>query len=263
MGLNLQLHYSTVDSSLHNSTRLKMVDINIGLDEIKTKGLWRAVIAEVLGTALFLLGTTVVCLASGTSGAATNIAIGIGIGLSITNSIIMVGHVSGGHLNPAVSFAMTVAGKVSILRGLLYIIAQLVGGIVGSAFTYGLLSPAVGTLGATVPSVKEAQGFGLELLFTLILVLFVFSITDGAKSIDGGVTALAVGVCILVAHVCLIPFTGCGINPARSFGPAVVANVWTSHWIYWIGPLAGALVGAILYTFVLGHCDSAAAEEPA
>jgi len=238
-----------------------MVDINIGLDEIKTKGLWRAVIAEFLGTALFLLGTTVVCLASGTSGAATNIAIGIGIGLSITNSIIMVGHVSGGHLNPAVSFAMTVAGKVSILRGLLYIIAQLVGGIVGSAFTYGLLSPAVGTLGATVPSVKEAQGFGLELLFTLILVLFVFSITDGAKSIDGGVTALAVGVCILVAHVCLIPFTGCGINPARSFGPAVVANVWTSHWIYWIGPLAGALVGAILYTFVLGHCSESA--EPA
>jgi len=239
-----------------------MVTINIGLDELKTKGLWRAVIAELLGTALFLLGTTVVCLASGT-GAAAHIAIGIGIGLSITNSIIMVGHVSGGHLNPAVSFAMTVAGKVSILRGLLYIVAQLVGGIVGSAFTYGL-APVPGNLGATTPTgVTEAQGFGLELLFTLILVLFVFSITDGNKSIDGGVTALAVGVCILVAHVCLIPFTGCGINPARSFGPAVVANIWTSHWIYWIGPLVGALVGAILYTFVLGHCEAAAAEPAA
>lgn len=240
-----------------------MVDINIGLDELKTAGLWRAVIAEFLGSAFFLLATTVVCLVSGT-GAAAHIAIGIGIGLSITTGIILVGHVSGGHLNPAVSFAMVIAGKVSILRGLLYIVGQLVGAIVGSAFTYGLIS-ASGTLGATIPAsgVSEAQGFGLELLFTLILVLYVFSITDGAKTVDTGVTAIGVGVCILVAHVCLIPLTGCGINPARSFGPAVVGNQWTSHWIYWIGPLVGGLVGAILYKFVLGHCDEAAAEPAA
>lgn len=104
--------------------------IKVGIDEIATVNFWRAVAAEFLGCLLFLLAVTLVALKWNTEVdvSANNIEIGIGIGLSITSLATAFGHVSGGHLNPAVSFGMILLGRVSILRGIVYIIAQLVGG---------------------------------------------------------------------------------------------------------------------------------------
>ena len=108
--------------------------IKLGIEEITTFNFWRAVAAEFLGCLLFLLAVTLVALqwSSDENGkvdvSANNIEIGIGIGLSITSLATAFGHVSGGHLNPAVSFGMILLGRVSILRGIMYIIAQLVGG---------------------------------------------------------------------------------------------------------------------------------------
>lgn len=107
--------------------------IKVGIDEIATVNFWRAVAAEFLGCLLFLLAVTLVALKwihtpEKVDVSANNIEIGIGIGLSITSLATAFGHVSGGHLNPAVSFGMILLGRVSILRGIVYIIAQLVGG---------------------------------------------------------------------------------------------------------------------------------------
>jgi len=238
------------------------MEINFGIDDVKTLKFWRAILAEFFGTTFFLLCVTTVCQDWGTvDPSANHMEIGIGIGLAIATTAMMVGHVSGGHLNPAVTLGMIFGGRISVLQGLLYIPAQMVGGIVGSAFTYGL-TPDVKKLGATTLSegVTSAQGFGLELLFTLILVFFVFSITDPAKKVGPAGACLGIGVAIWVCHVCLIGYTGCGINPARSFGPAVIMNKWEDHWVYWIGPFAGALLAAILYCLVFCHMDDEEAQ---
>jgi MIP family channel proteins len=235
-----------------------MVEINTGLDDVKTLKFWRAILAEFFGTMLFLICVTTVCQPWGKPDPSANhMEIGIGIGLAIATVAMIVGHVSGGHLNPAVSLGMVLAGRISVLQGLLYIPAQLVGAICGTAITLGL-TPGTVASGATTLSagVTSAQGFGLELLFTLILVMFVFSITDPAKNVGPAPACLGIGVCIWVAHVCLIGYTGCGINPARSFGPAVIHAVWANHWVYWIGPLVGGILAAILYKCVFGHCDA-------
>ena len=108
--------------------------IKLGIEEITTFNFWRAVAAEFLGCLLFLLAVTLVALQWSSDEndkvdvSANNIEIGIGIGLSITSLATAFGHVSGGHLNPAVSFGMILLGRVSVLRGIMYIIAQLVGG---------------------------------------------------------------------------------------------------------------------------------------
>jgi len=232
------------------------MEIDFGVDQIKTLKFWRAILAEFFGTTIFLLCVTTVCQpwSSGVDASANHIEIGIGIGLAISTIAMMIGHVSGGHLNPAVTLGMIFGGRISVLQGLLYIPAQLVGGIVGSAFTYWL-TPNLKTLGVTAlnAGVTPAQGFGLELLFTLILVFFVFSVTDPAKKIGPAAAVLGIGVAIWVCHVCLIGYTGCGINPARSFGPAVLMGEWDNHWVYWIGPFSGGILAALFYRILFFH----------
>jgi len=227
--------------------------IEVGVKEICTVNFWRAVAAEFFGMVLFLLCVTTVAIPWQVGN--SYVEIGIGIGLAITTIAVMIGHVSGGHLNPAVSVGLVVGGRTPIIRGLFYIIAQVVGGVVGTALTYACTPKAardMNNLGVTAlgPNVKPEQGFGLELLFTFILVFFVLAITDPIKKMENFGICLGIGICIWVCHVCLIPFTGCGINPARSFGPAVVMNKWDNHWVYWVGPIVGGLLAPIIYNFI-------------
>jgi len=243
--------------------------INLGIDDLTTLKFWKAILAEFFGMIFFLLIVTTVAVPwnLGVDVAAQNVEIGIGIGLAIATIAMMIGHVSGGHLNPAVSLGMIVGGRISVLQGLLYIPAQLVGGIVGSALTYActpLAQRLQNNLGVTEPGagVLTGQAFGLELLFTFVLVFFVFSITDPIKKVEAYGVCLGIGVCILVCHVCLIPYTGCGINPARSFGPAVVMGKFhADHWVYWIGPFVGAILAALIYTFVFAAEEEKRSEE--
>lgn len=230
-----------------------------GFNELSSLKLYRAVAAEFVGTMMFLLCVTTVANGWGKSNdiASNNVEIGIGIGLAIASHAQAFGHVSGGHLNPAVTLGMMVARKVSIVRGIFYVVAQMVGAIVGSALTYAFTPTALrGSLGCNELrehagiKISAGQGFGLELFFTFMLVFFVFSITDPKKKTEPYGTTLGIGIIILVAHVCIIPFTNCGINPARSFGPAVVMGIWDDHWIFWIAPMLGGVIAALLYEFV-------------
>jgi len=213
----------------------------------------------------FLLSVCLVALSWGNapgSASANHVEIGMGIGLSITSVATMIGHVSGGHLNPAVTLGCVFAGRCSIFRGLFYIPAQMIGAIAGSAIAYGLApgkttreglgSVALGK-GLGGEAMTPAQGFGAELMFTFILVFFVLSITDDKKTVDTYGTVLGIGVCITTIHLIMIPMTGCGINPARAFGPAVVMNEWDDHWVYWVGPIVAAPLAAFVYNFVFYH----------
>lgn len=248
-----------------------MVTINTGFQDVGKLKFWKACFAELFGTMFFLLGTCLVCLpwshGANNDRSSDNLEIGLGIGLSITTSAIMIGHVSGGHLNPAVSLGCIFAGRISVLQGLLYIPSQVVGGIAGAAIAYGL-TPASqrSSLGqvALHPDVTEAQGFGLELMFTFVLVFFVLSITDPKKKTETYGTVLGIGVCIWVIHLLLVPMTGCGINPARAIAPAIIMNgatSWNGHWVYWIGPIVGAPLAAFFYCLVLGHEKESKADE--
>lgn len=237
----------------------------IGLKELTSLKLYRAVAAEFVGMIMFLLCVTTVALGWGKSNdaASNHVEIGIGIGLAIASHAQAFGHVSGSHLNPAVTLGMMVARKVSIVRGIFYVIAQMVGAIVGAALTYAFtptdlreglgcnkLREHPGKTPGEMSKISVGQGFGLELFFTFMLVFFVFSITDPKKKTEPYGTTLGIGIIILVAHVCIIPYTNCGINPARSFGPAVVMGYWDDHWIFWIAPLLGGIIAALLYEFV-------------
>jgi len=233
--------------------RRKAMQIDLGVKNICTLNFWRAVAAEFFGMVLFLLCVTTVAVPwkAGNS----YVEIGIGIGFGITSIAVMIGHVSGGHLNPAVTVGCIVGGRISIIQGLFYIVAQTIGGVVGTALTYACtpkLMRDMNNLGQTNlgPGVEAAQGFGLELLFTFMLVLFVLSITDPINKMEKFGTCLGIGVVIWVCHVCLIPYTGCGINPARSFGPALIMNQWDNHWIYWVGPFVGGILAPIVYNFI-------------
>lgn len=162
---------------------------------------------------------------------------------------------AGGHLNPAVTFAMLLARRISILRAVTYIICQLLGAMVGSALVLAVdplgHRAALGAANRLNTWVSPGKALGAEILLTAIFVFIVFAAVDqvrGASSAHLPVLApFAIGIAIFMAHIVAVPIDGCSVNPARSFGTAVVANVWTHHWVFWVGPLIGAGFVGLVY----------------
>lgn len=183
-------------------------------------------------------------------------AFGIGIG----GTVHLFSDISGGHLNPAVSLALFVARKCSLVRALIYIVAQFIGGFLGAVILWGMCVniPGVTALGAYVDSesmetvkVTAAQGFFFEFFGTLFLVLTVLATTNSKRGFAGSyLQPLAIGLAIFVAHLVLIKPTQCGINPVRGIVMNIVANKVESYiWIYIVAPLVASVVGGGLYEF--------------
>ena len=238
---------------------------------------WRAVAAEFIATGLFVfLGTGAVVVAQASlvqagvtsplPGSGFVIAVALAHGLTIALLVAATAKISGGHINPAVSFAAAMTGKMKVSTACLYIGAQLVAAIGGSLLLKGVIAaPMELGLGAHGLSVYDtASGLGLlddqlgdgagagllvEIVLTFVLVFVVFATALDPKGLAHMAPA-AIGLAYLVDNLVGIPLTGASMNPARSFGPAVVANVWDDHWIYWLGPLIGAATAALVYEFV-------------
>jgi MIP family channel proteins len=174
-------------------------------------------------------------------------------GIMLAIMISTLGAISGGHFNPAVSFGLF-AGKVIDLPTMVsYWIAQLIGGTLAalaakSIFTsvqYGLSHIGLPTLGAGVDS---GTALFLEAVLTFFLVLSVYgTAVDPRHPPIGG---LGIGLTVFVDILIGGPLTGASMNPARSFGPALVSNYWNNHLIYWLGPLVGALIAGLLYSYL-------------
>nr|CAB3494396.1 unnamed protein product [Digitaria exilis] len=165
--------------------------------------------------------------------------------------------ISGGHINPAVTFALLLARKVSLPRAALYVAAQCLGAV--AIHSPGNSFARLGG-GANVVGDGYGRGTGLaaEVVGTFVLVYTVFSATDAKRNArDSHIPVLAplpIGFAVFVVHLATIPITGTGINPARSFGAAVVysqARAWHDQWIFWVGPLVGAAMATLYHEHVL------------
>jgi MIP family channel proteins len=213
----------------------------------------RACLAELFSTMVFVwVATTIVIffrnLATFTSG--TQLMIGFGFGLAIAVLVFAFGGISGGHINPAVSLSLFLTGRISALRWICYTIAQMIGAVWGAAWTKainpGLYTAAGGAVNALASNNSKAGGVLAEILGTMFLCFIVNCACD-RRHVDNNNSALFIGLTVALVHWALIPITGCSINPARSFGTAVIYGYWHHHWIWWIGPWVGAIFAALFY----------------
>ena len=253
---------------IHTSHQLEKIRLGstssgklLDLHEVKTASFWRAVVAEFLATALFVFLSLLSAMrVSDSEFPATGndwyVKISLTFGLAIMAMIQMVGHVSGGHINPAVSLSMAVNMNISIIRCVFYILAQCSGATVGGAVVKAVTSSynidrnsgiAVTNL---ADDVTQAQGLVVEVLLTFVLVVVIYGTTDPSRATFGN-PSVAIGLTVGLAHLAGIQYTGCGINPARSLGSAVASEKWDNHWIYWVGPLFGGVLAGLVYKFVL------------
>lgn len=218
---------------------------------------WRSAGAEFIATLLFIFlgaGTVVVTGGLMKEGltSARLVAIALAHGLAIALLVAATAKVSGGHINPAVTFGALITGKVSLAKAIMYVVAQLVGAVVGAGLLAVIIPAAAqGNLGAHGLGGAITAGGGLvaEIVLTFALVFVVFATAMDPKGL-GHLAPLAIGFTVLVDHLVGVPVTGAGMNPARSFGPALIAGAWDNHWIYWVGPLIGGGLAAIVYEFI-------------
>jgi aquaporin Z len=172
------------------------------------------------------------------------------------------GDISGAHLNPAVTCGFVAARRMNAVEGIRYIAAQSAGAIAASA-TMRMLFPHNATLGMTQPAGPAMQSFVLEFLLTAILMLVILNVSVGAQ--EKGITAgIAIGGVIALEAMFAGPISGASMNPARSLGPALIANNFAGLWIYLTAPVAGALLAVPLCICVRekGCCSARAIEQP-
>jgi MIP family channel proteins len=208
--------------------------------------------AEVIGTfCLVFAGTGAMMTNQLSGGEVTTVGIGLTFGFIVAAMIYATGHLSGAHLNPSVTLAFALARHFSWRRVPLYAAAQIAGAIAASAVLRGLLGD-VADMGATKPSIGDAQAWGLETLLTFILIFVIMAVATDVRAV-GQAAALAIGATVGLEAIFAGPVTGASMNPARSLGPALIGNVWDSHWLYWLGPIAGACLAAVTYRWLRGE----------
>ena len=235
-------------------------------EELTSWSFYRAGIAEFVATFLFLYISilTVMGVNKSASKCAT---VGIqGIAWSFGGMIFALVYctagISGGHINPAVTFGLFLARKVSLVRAILYIVAQCLGAICGvglvKAFQSAYFNRYGGGANTLAAGYSKGTGLAAEIIGTFVLVYTVFSATDPKRNArDSHVPVLAplpIGFAVFMVHLATIPITGTGINPARSIGAAVIFNnekAWHNHWIFWVGPFVGAAIAAFYHQYIL------------
>lgn len=224
-------------------------------------------LAEMLGTMVLVLmgcGSAVIAGADGTTGVGL-LGIAFAFGLSVVAMAYAIGHVSGCHINPAISISMLVAGKLSVTDTIGYVISQCIGAILGTGILYLIVSNAIGgyemkewALGANgwgegyLGQYNSTAAFIAEVVFTFIFLLTIFGATS-TKNINGGFAGVAIGLCLVLIHIVGIKVTGVSVNPARSLGPALFAggNALSQVWLFWVAPILGGILAALVHKSVL------------
>ena len=203
-------------------------------------------LGELVGTyVLVFVATGVVVANAASDGAITHVGIAIATGLVVTAMIYSLGHLTGAHLNPAVSLAFAV-GRHFPLRDLVpYWLAQLLGAVLAS-LTVRVLWGDVARLGATVPGLEAGRALLLEILLTFVLMFVITAVATDVRAV-GQAAALAIGSTVLLEVMFAGRASGASMNPARSLGPALVSGTWDHQWLYLVGPLVGAVCGVVVY----------------
>jgi MIP family channel proteins len=203
--------------------------------------------AEALGTFTLVFVASLAVLAATGGGDARILAIAFGFGLAILAGLYAFGEISGGHFNPAVSLGMMLSGRLSPQDLIGYWVAQLVGATLGSLAVLAAFTrdDVASTANAVAPGHTNWDALWLEFLVTAVFVAVILQSSRSDRM--RGTALLAIPLTLVVAHLALIPIDGCSVNPARSFGPALVGGEWGDFWIFLIAPLLGGVLGAVVH----------------
>ena len=204
--------------------------------------------AECIGVFFLVLAACGSVTVGGLTGAYGQMGMAFSPGLVVMVMVAATGHLSMAHLNPAVTLAFALTGHSPWRDVPFYIIGQLIAAALGAA-VLRIQFGNVSTLGANLPAGPIVQSLVMEVLVTAILMFVIAAVaTDRrAKGLPAG---LAIGGAVALNVLWAGPISGASMNPARSFGPVLISGVWTAHWIYWVGPIVGAALGAFAYEFV-------------
>jgi MIP family channel proteins len=217
-------------------------------------------IAEFTGTfALIFIGAGSICadqyLRSANQSALGILAIALAHGLAFGIMVTAVGHISGGHLNPAVTIGFWVARRLSTIQTLCYWFAQLAGAVF-AAYLLTLIIPeatwracALGTP-SLATDFTRLHGMALEAVASFLLVFVFFATAVDSRGAFDKIAGFAIGLTVTIDILIAYPFTGAAINPARAFGPALVSRHWLDQGVYWIGPLIGGVIAGFLYNAI-------------
>jgi MIP family channel proteins len=202
--------------------------------------------AEALGTFfLVLIGPGAAMVDAHTGGAIGHAGVALSFAFVVLAMVYALGHLSGAHINPAVTIAFWTARRFPGREVPAYVLAQCAGAVTAS-LTLRTILGSVGQLGATVPSISLGSAFIVEWLLSFVL-MFVISAVATDKRVADGFAGIAVGLTVGFDAMMGGPLTGASMNPARSLGPAVAAGIWTAHWLYWVAPITAMVVAARAY----------------
>ena len=207
----------------------------------------RRAVAEFVGafTLIFIGGGA--GIVSGNDIVAVALANGLAIGIMVTN----LGHISGAHFNPAITLSFLATRRITLRLAVVYWISQLSGAVVAAAILRWLLhKPAFLAAVPHVSRIGDGRGVVLEAIMTFFLVWAVFATAVDPRGAFKSIAGLAIGLTITVDVLFGGPLTGAAMNPARAFGPQLVGNSWTDDWVYYVGPVAGALVAGLAYEWL-------------
>jgi aquaporin NIP len=206
-------------------------------------------IAEIIGTfALVFCGTGAIVIDNVTGGGVTHVGVSITFGLVVMAMIYGLGDVSGAHLNPAVSIAFTLAGRLPLKSLGIYLISEIVGASLASLMLR-FLFPTDELLGTTLPAGSAWQSFILELILTFFLMLVIMGVATGSKE-QGLFAGIAIGSVILLEAMFAGPICGASMNPARSLAPAIVSGHLENLWVYLSAPVIGAALAIPIWKFL-------------
>jgi aquaporin TIP len=232
-----------------------MVKLSFGeFNDSFSAGSLKAYLSEFIATLLFVFAGVGSAIAYGkvTSDAALDpaglVAIAVAHAFALFVGVSIAANISGGHLNPAVTFGLAIGGHISILTGIFYWIAQCIGSIVACLLlkfvTHGLSIPTHGV----ASGMNAIEGIVMEIVITFALVYTVYATAaDPKKGSLGTIAPIAIGFIVGANILAAGPFSGGSMNPARSFGPAVVSGDLSQIWIYWVGPLIGGGLAGLVY----------------
>jgi len=237
----------------------------------------RAVAAECLGTYWLVLGGCGAAVLAANFGPGNDVGLGfLGVsfafGLTVLTGAYALGHISGGHFNPAVTIGLCTARKFPARDIVPYVAAQVVGAILASLTLWGILEGRPGF--ETSGNWLAANGFGdaspggyafgaaliAEVVLTALFLVVILGITD--RRAPAGFAPMGIGLCLTLIHLISIPVTNTSVNPARSTGPALFVGGENLEqlWFFWLAPIAGAVIGALIHRFVSGDEDTAEVE---
>ncbi len=217
-----------------------------------TVSLTRRAAAEGLSAfALVFAGCGAVIANTQYHGALGAVGVSIAFGLIIMVMIYATGHISGAHINPAVTIAFTLTRHFPARDAVAYVGAQVTGATAAALVLLGAWTDKPANLGATVPTVAVGSALLYEAILTAFLMFVIIAVATDTRAV-GAAAAIAIGATVGLDALFGGPVTGASMNPARSFGPALVSGEWQDFWVYIVGPVIGAAVGAFAYQLVRG-----------